>query len=62
MIKKCKMYSKKSNLIVNLKKRKIQNSGKTACQSGCHGNVKLNRQGLLVPNCSQINFRKSHQV
>ena len=31
-------------------------------KSGCHGNVKLNRQGRTTPNCSQLNFRKSHQV
>jgi len=45
-----------------IKKRQIQNFEKTAVESGCYGNVKLNRQGLSTPNCSQINFKKSHQV
>ena len=35
-----------------------ENLKKNTSKSGCHGNVKLDGQGLSTPNCSQLNFRK----
>ena len=50
--------------MIFIKKREIRNSENRLSKSGCHGNVKVNRQGLApglaIPNCSLINF--SHQV
>ena len=43
-------------------KFKIMKKKRCPAESRFHGNVKLNRQGLAKPNCSQINFRKIHHV
>ena len=44
--------------------RKCLNPIQTGRQSksGCRSNVTLDGHGLPIPNCSQINFWKSHQV
>ena len=45
-----------------MKRLKFKTLKKSLSKSGCHGNVKRDGQALATLNCSQINFRKSHEV
>jgi len=45
----------------SLKMEEIQNSEKIPCQNVVFV-AKVDEQGFAIPNCSQINFRKRHQV
>ena len=40
-------------------KNEIQNSEKNnLSRSGCHGNIRLDSQGIATQNCSHINLEK----
>ena len=59
MILKCKLLQESYNFSLKRGKFKIL---KKKTPGGCHGNIKLDGYELATPNCSQIHFRKIHEV